>query len=222
MIMFEKRKMGLKGGEPKPKNAIFRAAKRMVDGPDEYTRPIKTGLLVSAILGLCIVVPMQTFVWGPMGKPKAAQAAVAGKSAATLNYAAMNRDRYANEMILYAQHGTYAAIEPLLAKGADANTDDSQGITVLMYAAVFGNIEIAKLLLKNGADVNAIDKEGVTSLMWAALYGRIEIAKLLIEKGADVNAKDYAGTTVLRYAASWKSGAETGIFAYLKSKGAVE
>jgi hypothetical protein len=85
VVMFaEKRKMGLNGGRTKPKNMIFRAAKCMIDGPDEYTRTIKRGFVISAIIGLCIVVPMQTFVWGPMEqKTKAAQTAVAGKSTAT-------------------------------------------------------------------------------------------------------------------------------------------
>ncbi len=188
VMLSEKQKKSLNGGRTKPKNMIFRAAKNITDD-QEWNKLTKTGLITGAIVGLCIVVPMQAFVWGPMGKPNAAQAAVAGKSAAPLNYKATNAEKYADDIIFHAQNGTCADVESLLEKGADPNArDEATGITPLMDAAKAGNIEIARLLIDNGADVNAKDRNGRAVLHYAELgemiYGKTGIVKLLKAAGA--------------------------------------
>lgn len=43
----------------------------------------------------------------------------------------------------------------LINMGVDVDARDDVGMTPLMWAAYYGNVEIAKLLLDNGADVNA-------------------------------------------------------------------
>jgi ankyrin repeat protein len=67
----------------------------------------------------------------------------------------------------------------------------------LIFAAVKGQKDVARVLLKNSADVNANDKYGRTALMMASCNGYKDVVELLIEKGADVNAKDYKGFTVM-------------------------
>ena len=87
--------------------------------------------------------------------------------------------------------------------GADVNTKDQSGFTMLMLAACWGRAEIARFLIDNGANVNITNNSGDTALINAAYNGQNEIARLLIDNGADVNIKNNSGTTALIKAASW-------------------
>lgn len=96
-------------------------------------------------------------------------------------------------------------LERLLGEGADI--DAAKGkykTTILMEAAVRGNLRIMSLLLERGANVNMADKDGWTALMGATVQGRMESVKLLLEHGADVNAKNLNGETALAMATSMK------------------
>ena len=72
--------------------------------------------------------------------------------------------------------------------------------TLLMNAAVGGDVNAVKKLLNEGADVNVQGFNGWTALSEAAYGGHTKIVKLLIEKGADVNAESNKGHTALKYA----------------------
>jgi ankyrin repeat protein len=76
----------------------------------------------------------------------------------------------------------------LIASGADPNQRASNqwGITPLMWAAEFGELEMAKTLLAAGADVNETNNIGATALHGAK---NAEIARILIHAGADRNAR---------------------------------
>jgi ankyrin repeat protein len=78
--------------------------------------------------------------------------------------------------------------------GAGVNARDVFSRTPFHFAAITGNIEVAKVLLANKADVNATDKYSRTALHSAAFNGRTAFAKLLIQNGAKVNARDKYGT----------------------------
>jgi hypothetical protein len=58
-------------------------------------------------------------------------------------------------------------VEKTLSLGADVNTSDENGITVLMWACWHGNTDIARLLIEHGADVNRQDK-----LEWIYRYSK--------------------------------------------------
>jgi ankyrin repeat protein len=91
----------------------------------------------------------------------------------------------------------------LIARGADANSKESDGDTPLIWALKADSVDSATLLLQHGADANARDKDGWTPLMFAALYvGTPDVAKLLIDHRADVNAKNRKGESVLAIAAN--------------------
>ena len=63
-----------------------------------------------------------------------------------------------------------AAVKSALADGADPDPRDAdQGSTPLIFAALFGRDEIAKLLIAAGADVHATDYNGVDALTLAEL-----------------------------------------------------
>lgn len=88
-----------------------------------------------------------------------------------------------------------AAIQVLLAAGADPNARDRNGVVPLCLA----NEEGAELLLAAGADPKARDPDGYTPLhCWSHLNRRLDA---LIAAGADVNARTQHGTTPLHRAA---------------------
>ncbi len=98
-----------------------------------------------------------------------------------------------------AQQGDVAAVQALLARGANLNARDETNGTVLKMAAMYGKTEVVRFLLGKGADANTKDKFGATALM---VSGNTDIARLLIERGADVNAKSIGGLTALMLAAA--------------------
>ena len=91
----------------------------------------------------------------------------------------------------------------LLDHGANANTENDQGETLLhlvsqgKYDSQEHGVGITRLLLVRGMDVNAQDKSHSTPLHWAAFYGRLEITQMLLDHGANANTKDNHGETPL-------------------------
>ena len=136
----------------------------------------------------------------------AAAAAGADAADAANNQAALLLDA--------VERGDAAAIDALLAAGADANArvdvDEGGGcVRPLFKAAEKGHASVISVLLNHGADVNAADglgppdpslldlvpdaddvvqQLGCTALHFAARGGHVDAARLLLERGADVNA----------------------------------
>jgi len=101
----------------------------------------------------------------------------------------------------------------------DAIKFDRQQIidNALIYAAAWGQIEVAGELLKRGAHVNALpagfDFTG-TPLHYAALQGRLEMVDFLFAHGADVAARD---TKVNNTPAGWaKHGGHESVAEHLE------
>ena len=99
----------------------------------------------------------------------------------------------------------------------DANEQDSDGNTPLMYAAKYNNSSVVEALIKEGADVNAQNEDGKTALMTAIEYGRFALVETLIKAGADANIRDENGNTPLMYAAEY---GDTTVFDALIEAGA--
>jgi len=105
------------------------------------------------------------------------------------------------DLLRAVDRGDLTEVKDSIDKGADINTQSSQG-TPVSLASLNGHTEIVKFLIQKGADINMrIEKGGQTPLM-AAIVGRKEIAKLLIENGADINVKDNAGWSPLIWASA--------------------
>ncbi len=73
--------------------------------------------------------------------------------------------------------------------------------TILMGAAIEGNLECVQFLIKAGADVNHTGTDMNTALAFAAYVSALDCLKLITEAGADVNNANKFGVTPLMCAA---------------------
>ena len=114
---------------------------------------------------------------------------------------AQTTDPDADALLSAIRRGAAADVERLLAKGANPNVRDGEGIPALMVAALFADADTMELLLKRGADPNLSDKSGATALMWSVP----DLAKVqrLLDRGANVNAQSETERTALHVAASY-------------------
>ncbi len=116
---------------------------------------------------------------------------------ALANRLARERDKDEAARIAVAEDDL-ASLERLLAEGTNINASKGKyKTTILMEAAVRGNLKVIKLLLDKGANIDMVDQDGWTALMGATVQGRTEPVRLLLEHGADVNAKNCNGETAL-------------------------
>ena len=88
------------------------------------------------------------------------------------------------------RRGDVAAVERLLAQGADVNATDKYKATPLHLAAENGDVKIGEMLLAKGASLTAQDSAFNTPQHIAAEYGKVEVMKLFIAKGAKVDARE--------------------------------
>ena len=88
-----------------------------------------------------------------------------------------------------------AAVEALIAAGANVNAANRYGVTPLSQACINGNAQMVEALLKAGADANTFQHEGQTALMTAAKAGNADAVKALLDHGAEVNAKESMART---------------------------
>lgn len=87
----------------------------------------------------------------------------------------------------------------LLEAGADANEADSEGVSALITAAIFNQVELIEALLAKGARLEGADRYGNTALICAASAGSLGALEALIKAGASAGAKGFSGqNAVLR------------------------
>lgn len=114
-----------------------------------------------------------------------------------------------NEVFAAAQAGDAAQLVRLLsANPALANTENTEGLTPLGFAAHFGHAQAAAVLLDYGADINALSHSKVgyipsNTALHAAIAGErsLEVIGLLLERGAATGIFDSNGHTCLHVAA---------------------
>lgn len=81
--------------------------------------------------------------------------------------------------------------------------------SALMFAALWGDLEIVRTLLDNGAIPIAVDKSNKNALMFAAKFGHFGIVRLLLQYDINVNAvtgnddDDDDGKTALFFASNY-------------------
>jgi ankyrin repeat protein len=99
-------------------------------------------------------------------------------------------------MMLATWHRT-DAVRALLDAGARVDEIDSDGISLLGWAAISNRVDMARLLIRRGADVNHLDKKGMTPLLYAASidFGDSGMVDLLVKSGARTDARSKEGMT---------------------------
>lgn len=112
------------------------------------------------------------------------------------------------ELINAVLAGDVVKATALLKKGADCNTSNEEGASLLMLAAGAGHIEMVEMLIKAGAKVDATDARGWTPLMKALFNyeqnrGFPDVVSALIEAGADIEHQVSYGTRPLMIAAGY-------------------
>lgn len=88
-------------------------------------------------------------------------------------------DRRQDYLLGAVETGDYYLAVELLALGADPNTTDRKGRSVLMLAAHYNRFPIVQELLKAGAIRESQDRDGRTALSYAVQRNNISIAELL-------------------------------------------
>ena len=80
-------------------------------------------------------------------------------------------------------------------------TVDENGVTVLMWAAIGGQLHVVQWLLREGgSDAAERDKHGMTALLLAALHQKWSCVQWLLQAGfAEVGDRDEEGTTALLF-----------------------
>jgi ankyrin repeat protein len=82
-------------------------------------------------------------------------------------------------------------IYKLLINGADANTKDVKGYSLLMNYAAKNDLETMSILLEFGASINDKDHLSLSALDYAIENHHLEAVKLLVKNGAAVTNDSY-------------------------------
>ncbi|KAM4026530.1 protein phosphatase 1 regulatory subunit 16A [Anomaloglossus baeobatrachus] len=90
-----------------------------------------------------------------------------------------------------------ADIRQLLESGAEVNSQDPAGTSLLHIAAANGYVTAAELLLENMASLNARDSDGWEPLHAAACWGQVQLVEMFVAHGADLNSKSLLDETPL-------------------------
>lgn len=103
-------------------------------------------------------------------------------------------------LMVVAQVGKVDAVKRLLAEGANIETTDQHGRSVLDVATAFGQTDVVKMLLTAGANANAGTGNRMRALHIAAASGKADIVKALLAAGARVDVADQDGNEPLHLA----------------------
>lgn len=98
----------------------------------------------------------------------------------------MTRDEINQKFIDAAFNGDIETTREALDQGAYVNhVENDRGQTALLWAAMNGNVNLAKLLIEKGAKVNARNKLGRNALQTANLYNHTETAEIIKQHGGN-------------------------------------
>ena len=112
--------------------------------------------------------------------------------------------RAAGDLIETVKRGDLKNLMRLVDAGADVNTADAEGLTLLHYAVLYNRPQMVNFLVSRKARINGKDKFGQTPLMLVVEKTSSEkLAPLLLELGADPFINNNAGDSPLHYASQF-------------------
>ncbi|BDA79223.1 hypothetical protein LPTSP3_g21530 [Leptospira kobayashii] len=91
----------------------------------------------------------------------------------------MKNDKGYTALMLSAYNGRENLTRVLLEYGANPNSVDHSGNSILMGVSFKGNLDLAKILIRAGADFRYISPKGQTALQMAVLFGRTDLVEYL-------------------------------------------
>ena len=97
-----------------------------------------------------------------------------------------------------ARHQQKAAVEELLKQHSDINATDVEGMTALIWAAHWNDLELARRLLGAGANPNVKSAFDDSAIYEACVNGNAAMVEALLKAGADANASRGEGETARR------------------------
>lgn len=103
-------------------------------------------------------------------------------------------------LMIASSNGYISEIERLTGKGADVNSETSEGVTPLIFAVLNNRLEAVIELLKHNPVIDKITSNFETPLLIAVKNDNTGISEVLIRAGADVDLPDKHGATPLHYA----------------------
>ncbi|MGE5235517.1 MAG: ankyrin repeat domain-containing protein [Acidobacteriota bacterium] len=137
----------------------------------------------------------------PLTLHEAAAAGRLERLAELLDHAPARVDEFAPDgfwpLGLAAFFGQHAAVEALIARGADINLKarNAVGVAALHAAIAGGHLAIVETLVRAGADVNARQQGGYTPLHGAASGDLAGAVDVLLAHGAEPSARSDDGKT---------------------------
>lgn len=102
-------------------------------------------------------------------------------------------------LVCHVKNNDVWAVRELLKEGANPNTEEVEGVPVLLKALSNNNLAISQLLLEYGANPNMPIRDCFSStlLNYAMDLRNLPICPLLLEFGADPNLSDVSGNNSL-------------------------
>ena len=135
---------------------------------------------------------------GALALAFAATLAVAQPAGAQVPPSAEQAARY-DGLLAAAQRGDLAALDRLLAAGADLRTRDAQGRTAVHVAAFARRHEVLRRLARAGADLGALENDRYDAVTIAAVADDEETLRVLLALGASARlvTSRYDGTALI-------------------------
>ncbi|XP_048518827.1 ankyrin repeat domain-containing protein 65-like [Dendroctonus ponderosae] len=95
--------------------------------------------------------------------------------------------------------GALPVAQFLVDKGAQTDSRDINGLSLLHHAVDSGQPDSVQFALDAGADIDLQDCSGWTPLIRAAIHGHAHIAALLLARGAERGRRDAHGLDYARH-----------------------
>jgi len=103
-----------------------------------------------------------------------------------------------NSIVDIVSKNDLKAVKSALDQGADINSQDKDGRSLLLIATVKKYIEMANLLVSYKADVNLQDHQSDSAFLYAGDSGQTELVKLFLKNGARFDIFNrYNGTALI-------------------------